>query len=791
MKEKIEKAIVNIKFSQLDDSSKYNFSISVFRTILGYAAISAITVAESQAEEENISILKTCAQKMLRPADGDLIFILDSTLPILWESGLFPETKEWFRSGASKKCGEIVFERNNRLGHGVFDEHTAAEWSKILDRTEEIYQNINALIPKEKNSTLSIQNIEFGIQFPTEHPCCLRSITLKSDSWRYIYQVLNFKKSNELTGYLDLKNPLIRLLSENRNLLATKIITNSWRPSFILPQKQTALFLGRSEQLEDLKDWWDDEFSSRICLVYGEGGIGKTTLALEFLNRILDEEIEVEWKPDYIFFFSSKQTRWGVNGLEKIAGVKNNLTEAVISLISALEIIKIDQRWHSLSPNDVISKASQIINDIGLKNKILFVIDNAENLVRNSQDESDLAALIKTISRKIGRVIVTSRRREKFGGEQIQVLALDDNDGALLLQELLQGDNKTKIPESHKIKEYIRRIGGKPILIEFLAKYTTMTNTPLERGVEEILRQESGDLGNFLFADSWGRISEENRCVFMAIAQLGGFVDEILLSMLTSKLSVRKDEWSSAYEETRYGESNFYSGKQEIILDEGARSFIAGRYQNSDKEIRKKVDAAAQKSKAEYSEYLQNQRTEIKDRIEKAFIHPLARQAKIATVKGEIEKAKGFYEQAIVSDASNPYLYDRFAWFTMKHLGDHPVAESLAKRAWDLENKDIDVNFTLGMVYARQGEVENAEKYLSLARKYGKERHLVQLQIAHSRYTAMWKKKIPASEFELNKINRLLDDSIIGSPKTNQHNRHNEEVKRLRIKSKNEVEKNK
>lgn len=644
------------------------------------------------------------------------------------------------------------------------------------------------LIPQASSQGLTINGLPFGIQFPTDQLYCLRTVARKSDGWRYVCQELDFIKSNEQIGYLDPNSPLPRLLSENRNALATKIISDEWRPSFVLPHKQTTSFLGRGEQLDDLKEWWDDEFS-RTCLIYGEGGIGKTTLALEFLNRILDEEIEVNWKPDYIFFFSSKQTRWGINGMEKITGVQTNLSEATIRLVSALDIVPIDQRWYSVSPNDVVSKASQVINDVGLKNKTLFIVDNAENLVRNSQDESDLAALIKIISRKIGRVIVTSRRREKIEAEQIQVLSLEDDEGALLLKGLLKDADFKEIPDVAKLKEHVGRIGSKPILIEFLAKYTVMTNTSLERGVEEILRQESGDLGQFLFADSWGRIKEQNQRVFMAVAQLGGFVDDVLLSMLTSKFSVKRDEWSSAYEETKYGESNFYSGKQEIILDEGARSFIAGRYQDVSKDIRREIDLAVQDCKAKYSEYLQNQRTEIKDRIEQAFIHPLARQAKIASSKGDYLKAKEFYEQAIVSDASNAYLYDRFAWFTMKHLSDFPVAEGLARRAYALANADPDVNFTLGMIYARQGDVSNADQYLSNARDHDKERYLVQLQMAYARYTAIWMKRIPASEAELQKINELLDASTIGEPYLHSHHRHNDEINRLRVKAHRAVQK--
>lgn len=130
------------------------------------------------------------------------------------------------------------------------------------------------------------------------------------------------------------------------------------------------------------------------------------------------------------------------------------------------------------------------------------------------------------MSRKVGRVLITSRRREEIEAEPINVPPLTDEDGADLLFNLLEEFSIDAGVDRSKLKSIVNKIGCKPILIEFLAKYAAMTHATLERGVQEILKQESGDLGQFLFADSWGRIEEDSRRVFMVIAQLGGFVGD-------------------------------------------------------------------------------------------------------------------------------------------------------------------------------------------------------------------------------------------------------------------------
>ncbi len=119
----------------------------------------------------------------------------------------------------------------------------------------------------------------------------------------------------------------------------------------------------------------------------------------------------------------------------------------------------------------------------------------------------------------------------------------------------------------------------------------------------------------------------------------------------------------------------------------------------------------------------------------------------------------------------------------MKHLTDYDVAIGLARRAHALATTDPEVNFTLGMIYARLGDVANADIYLSTAREHGKERYLVQLQMAYARYTATWRNMIPASQKLLDKVDELLDASTIGEPYLNSHHRHNDEIERLRRKA--------
>lgn len=773
-----ESKINSIKFSSADSGTAYNFTLSVFRSILAYAATSAITIVENLKDESNEGILAECASKLLRPSDGDFVFILDSLLPIMWANQMQHSTTTWFSEGVSKLCNQIIFERNNRLGHGVFDRTTASKSPELLTQIETILNCLKSLIPESKDGKLIIGSADFPIPLPSDDLYCVREISKRANGWRVRYQLLDIDDSTEQILFLTPSSMLPQLVAANRSILMSKKVSDGWTPMFVLPNRQTSIFLGRSHELDHLVEWWDDEFS-RVCLIYGEGGIGKTTLALEFLNNVLDNEFDVSWKPEYIFFFSSKQTRWGLNGLEIIPGVEANLSEALRRLIASLEVVDIDSKWYVASVKELIDRSSQVINELGLKGKILLIVDNAENLVLNKSEEEELAASLKLISRKIGRVIVTSRRREQLEAEPVNVVQLSNEDATNLLARLASEYGVVPIPDREKLRECVIRIGCKPILVEFLAKYAAVTKMSLDRGVQEILKQESSHLGEFLFADGWGRISSGHQKIFIVAAQVGGVIDDTLLTYITDAISERKEEWLSSFEETRYGELTYYGNDFELILDEGARSFISGRYQGLPKDERKSLDEAAMQCRKQYAAYLAAQRSEVHDRVEKAFVHPLARQAKLAVKKGDLTSAENFYSQAIISDASNAYLFDRFAMFKMKMLRDLDGAENLARHAVTLEKDDPEVNFTMGLILTRQGRVKDADHYLGIAKRRGKEKYLVNLQMAYARYTALWKKMIMSDEVVRLETEALLEAAIIGEPKTTEQFRHNYEVKAL------------
>ena len=111
--------------------------------------------------------------------------------------------------------------------------------------------------------------------------------------------------------------------------------SNSWSPLCYLPDRTTESFKGRKEEQVSLTEWMNDE-ESRTCLVFGDGGVGKTTLVLEFMHRLLEEDpdIQCEWKPKVVSFYTAKKWRWGLDGVELISAGQPHL----LGLLAHLQV---------------------------------------------------------------------------------------------------------------------------------------------------------------------------------------------------------------------------------------------------------------------------------------------------------------------------------------------------------------------------------------------------------------------------------------------------------------------
>lgn len=782
-----------------DQGLQHGYLLSLFRYVIQIAAYSVYEATSTLVECSEQ--MQEQAQRLLQPSDGEFAATLDLCIPVLrtvWPScaqGWFDSRGTEYPESGYEICNAIISKRNDRIGHGVFDQRSMLEQLETLPaRITSLIEILSDLLPTFSRTAETSSIAELGtplktlkIEVARRHDGSLvlvRRIENRGSIWRLRGQLLSHISSNSVLIEISDSCQLLQQLKGSTSALVARNVrigTEIWRTSVLLPFRQTQTFEGRSEEIESLFGWWQD-IDSRACLVYGEGGIGKTTLVLQFLNEILDNPpAEINWRPELIFFYSAKLTRWGVAGLEQIGGINANVNEGLRSLARVLEF-RLNREWQTEDSRSLIAKTAKLFQDAGLKrDSILVVLDNTETLARSATEEAGLGKVFREISTKVGKLLITSRRREVFEASQVQVPPMDEDTGASLLRKLASAYSSAAIEQAgdSRRRKISRQFGGKPILLDVLARHVANTSCSIDEGISAILSQERGDLGAFLFEDAWKRMEDPYRDVFLTLGQLGSSVSEQLVNWACAEFSCYGPNWLTAFEETRFGSLVDYGAHFDISLDLGAREFLTAKYEMLTTTARQKISTAVGRIRKKHQQTISASEEKITDRVLSAFRTTAAKAAKLAGQRRDVDEAVRWYEEATIVDSSNAALFDRFAWYLM--VNDRlDKAVVVARKACELAPTDADSYFTAGMVAARRAEVMDADQALDAARSFGKPAHLVALQKARARLELAVKLDISNStkkrELTVDAI-KLLDSAV---PKgSGNHYKHEDERARL------------
>ena len=405
--------------------------------------------------------------------------------------------------------------RNNRPAHGVLDRTTVAD--NLPDMTSLVEHALHVLSDAlpiyAKGSTKHKLVHEFNEQrFPStslkmenDQIVVIRHIRERRGIWYVTYQTLESEKSIEGRYELDNDSPLVNMKARGRSdFVSRKIYTahDEWSPMFLIPNRKTDLFRGREEEIEDLLDWYNDT-DSRMCLIHGDGGIGKTTLVLEFLHDIMDyphnvtgrQGSNIRYFPLIILFYSAKLTEWTPEGIRHYTGFAPLLSDAIRPLLSAVGAESNAREWYDCDNRQLIDKIGRILKEeAGLKRKdLLLIIDNTETLARTGEEEKELHRRLEQISRTIGRVVVTSRRREALEARHIEVPRLDLDSSTQLLRDLTKGQVNHPLQKAgeKRLKQIAEDLNRKPVLLEVVSRYLVHGGT-IKAAINQILSSSPG-----------------------------------------------------------------------------------------------------------------------------------------------------------------------------------------------------------------------------------------------------------------------------------------------------------
>jgi len=758
-------------------SAQHDCLNAVVRAALQVAAFTAIEVLDYGSAEVTSTDVPSLARQLLRPNDGDTERLISAAAPLLREVGV-DITARWFAaSGVPKSLRDRGAEwcqyRNNRIGHGVVAADVREEALSWLPQfAEDLVRGLGPLLPSCVSGGRTALRIEAhgrvtAIEVPTVRveggcPVVVREIRQRGQLWQMRGQLLDPSHSPEVV--LDFENSgLVRLIQEATNRYRQESVTlgnGVWKPMVLLPARQTDTFEGRTAQLADLFGWLNDT-ESRACNLYGDGGIGKTTLVLEALNRHLDGAApEVSWHPEVVCFFSAKLTRWGPDGLVYLKGIAPPIDEAVRALASVYEEAA-SREWHTVTGSRLIARAETLLHDLGLRrDQILLVLDNTETLARSAEDEQRLGEAMEQVTKRLGRVLITSRRRERMEARPIEVPPLSLDESLRLVHRLAESYAATPVLQAGEAgrRKLVTSLGGHPIKIDACCRLVGRYGYSLDRAKQQVLANP--DLGQFLYEDAWSRIGPGQRMGLVALAQLGDSLSGDLIQFVCGELQVDQGSVLDALEETKFSVRFDYATQFDIRLEPSALTFLGSAFEQLPDNDQAIVTEAVSRASRRRAELLRAHDADVSDRIGDAFRTDAAKAAWQAASKGLNEDATFWYEEAVKVEPGNAQLLDRFAFFLAAKIRDLGRAALLAEEACRLDPNYPDAFFTAGHVAASQGDVAAADRYLDKARSLGFPAHRCDLQKARARVRDVENEQDLSSGRPLNLTRRLTNAEL-------------------------------
>ncbi|WP_421289295.1 tetratricopeptide repeat protein [Aeromonas veronii] len=329
-----------------------------------------------------------------------------------------------------------------------------------------------------------------------------------------------------------------------------------------MPDFDETGLIGRSDDLDKIKKLCLGSFP--VISIVGEGGIGKTALALKVAYELLEQP---DNPFDAIVWVSSKTTQITVNEIQEIKGAIND---------SIGVIREISQQISGVMPQDsnFESYAKEIIEYMGTF-KIALFIDNLETIL-----DDKIRNFISEIPQG-SKIIITSRIGLGAYEYPIKLQGMEENYASQLLRKLSQIRNVEPLykMEESVLRKYVNRMGCNPSYIKWFVSSVQTGLSP------ESILQNSDMFLDFCMSNVYNYLPDDAKILTAAMQCAPGLRDIPELSYLTNFDSIRLQKSLQALMTTNMmsqsSKTKGYSVKTTYQLSELSRDYLGKHHKPS------------------------------------------------------------------------------------------------------------------------------------------------------------------------------------------------------------------
>ncbi|MHB9942772.1 hypothetical protein CF065_14360 [Clostridium sporogenes] len=268
---------------------------------------------------------------------------------------------------------------------------------------------------------------------------------------------------------------------------------------------------------------------SGSVVVYGYGGIGKTSIILEFINQLrknkLDKKLQVDI--DFLLFFSSKEERlnfsdqsgdYYINPIKKQVENFKDLKSKVYKYLN----INNDEEFYSMDKNGII------------------VIDNFETFTKEDKEQS--MSLIRMSSRKI-QYIISSRNEERCEDKVYLEGFTEYNNGIEFVESYIKENNLSITLNNNEIKDLLNGSKGNTLILVSSLQRLNQGRVSFENIINElryVASQNSEIIADFMYKNTFDNAIKEledkgynPKKILTVISLYDEEIDLLTISLLT------------------------------------------------------------------------------------------------------------------------------------------------------------------------------------------------------------------------------------------------------------------
>lgn len=257
-----------------------------------------------------------------------------------------------------------------------------------------------------------------------------------------------------------------------------------------LPSRETIAvdFIGRQRELSILEDWFNEP-ESKIWVLAGDGGKGKTAIAYEFAVQKRNQS-----PADYhiILWLSAKRRRF-------VEGIVVYIDDPdFIDLDTAIDKL-LDGYGFGVESKKPLEEKKQIVIELLTKLPAILIVDDIDSL--EGEAENAIAFFTQEVTRTPTKVLLTSRRSLfGYGGVTTQIAGFSRNEGISFGKSRINLFGLNPRPIAPYLERITRITDGSPLYIEELLRLCKVGV-----GIKEAIEAWDGVEGNVARAYSLNR----------------------------------------------------------------------------------------------------------------------------------------------------------------------------------------------------------------------------------------------------------------------------------------------